>query len=195
MVLDNLFSTANINGTLHVPTSSVSAYENSDWNVIKNIVGGGILVNPISNNIKQGNTTGNGLYEQGINATVTATSRTGYKFVNWTKNGVEISTESTYSFTVTEDVELVANFAKNDVQSISGNEIANLKIYPNPSNGQLLIEQEQFTTTNYEIYNLNGQKQKQGKLQGETTTINIESLANGMYYLKVAGHVTKFVKE
>ena len=59
----------------------------------------------------------------------------------------------------------------------------------------MLIEQEQFTTTNYEIYNLTGQMQKQGKLQGETTTINIESLPNGMYYLKVAGHVTKFVKE
>ena len=46
----------------------------------------------------------------GTEVTLTATPNTGYEFVNWTKAGVEVSTEATYSFTVTENVDLVANF-------------------------------------------------------------------------------------
>ena len=41
---------------------------------------------------------------------MTATPNDGYLFKNWTKNGVVVSTENPYSFTVTEDIELVANF-------------------------------------------------------------------------------------
>ena len=78
---------------------------------------------------------------------------------------------------------------------ITDDKIINIKIYPDPTSSQLIIEKVQPVNTNYEIYNLIGQLQKQGKLQGETTTINIESLANGMYYLKVAGQVAKFIKE
>ena len=46
----------------------------------------------------------------GTEVTLTATANDGYKFVNWTKGGEQVSTEATYSLTVTEDVELVANF-------------------------------------------------------------------------------------
>ena len=48
----------------------------------------------------------------GTEVTLTATANPGYKFVNWTKAGVEVSTDATYSFTATENVDLVANFAK-----------------------------------------------------------------------------------
>ena len=46
------------------------------------------------------------------NSTVTlvATPQAGYCFVNWTKDGVEVSTDATYSFTATEITSLVANF-------------------------------------------------------------------------------------
>ena len=49
-------------------------------------------------------------FNHGENCTVTATANEGYAFVNWTENGVEVSTEPTYSFVVTSDRDLVANF-------------------------------------------------------------------------------------
>ena len=64
----------------------------------------------VSATATNGTVTGTGTYQEGATATLTATPNTGYKFVNWTKGGVEVSTEATYSFPVTENVELVANF-------------------------------------------------------------------------------------
>lgn len=55
--------------------------------------------------------TGGGTYQQGQSCTVTATANEGYIFTNWTENGVEVSTEPSYTFTVTGDRTLVANFA------------------------------------------------------------------------------------
>ena len=56
-------------------------------------------------------------YKQGEQATLTATAAEGYEFVNWTK-GEEVVTENPYTFTVTADVALVANFKKS-VQTIT----------------------------------------------------------------------------
>lgn len=64
----------------------------------------------VSATATNGTVSGTGAYQEGASATLTATPNTGYKFVNWTKGGVEVSTEATYSFPVTENVELVANF-------------------------------------------------------------------------------------
>jgi hypothetical protein len=49
-----------------------------------------------------GNVSGDGEYEYGQTATVNANANTGYTFVNWTLNGEQVSTETEYSFTVTE---------------------------------------------------------------------------------------------
>ncbi|MCL2168384.1 MAG: leucine-rich repeat domain-containing protein, partial [Lentimicrobiaceae bacterium] len=96
--------------TLKVPTSAVSAYQKAEvWKEF-NIVGGGFLVNPKVDDPEHGYVTGNALYEANATATVTATAHSGYKFVNWTKDGAEISRDNPYSFVVTEDIELVANF-------------------------------------------------------------------------------------
>ena len=66
----------------------------------------------ITVNAENGTVTGAGTYDYGTSVTITATPDTGYEFVNWTKAGVEVSTDASYTFTVTEDVDLVANFAK-----------------------------------------------------------------------------------
>ena len=42
--------------------------------------------------------------------TATANANSGYHFVNWTSNGSEVSTTDPYTFTVTSDVTLTANF-------------------------------------------------------------------------------------
>ena len=63
-----------------------------------------------------GTVTGEGVYGYGITATLTATANTGFTFLNWTKNGVVVSTNSVYSFTVTEAGNYVANFSRNNYE-------------------------------------------------------------------------------
>ena len=53
-----------------------------------------------------GYVSGEGIYEVGSTVTLTATSNTGYKFKNWTRNGVIVSDEPSFSFKVTEDYEI-----------------------------------------------------------------------------------------
>ena len=49
--------------------------------------------------------------ESGSKVTVTATPATGYEFLNWTVGETVVSTENPYSFTVSKDAALVANFS------------------------------------------------------------------------------------
>ena len=52
-------------------------------------------------------------YEEGAEITINARPYSGYRFVNWTKaNGSVFSTEEEYTFTVTENLELTANFER-----------------------------------------------------------------------------------
>ena len=51
-------------------------------------------------------------YEEGQSCTLIATPNTGYSFVNWTENGTAVSTSANYTFNVTNNRDLVANFSQ-----------------------------------------------------------------------------------
>ena len=73
-----------------------------------------------------------------------------------------------------------------------------LSVYPNPVTEQLRIECKDAVngfSTEYTIYNIMGQIVMQGELQREVSTLNVESLENGMYFLRIAEQTVKFVKE
>ena len=57
-----------------------------------------------------GTVTGGGTYDEGQSCTAKATENTGYNFVNWTENSVQVSTDREYTFDVTANRNLVANF-------------------------------------------------------------------------------------
>ena len=57
-----------------------------------------------------GTIAGGGTYEQGQTCTLTAAANSGYTFANWKENGTIVSTNATYTFTVTGDRTLVASF-------------------------------------------------------------------------------------
>ena len=57
-----------------------------------------------------GTVTGGGSYPAGSTCTLHATPNSGYTFVNWTMNGTQVSTNQTYSFTVTGNATYVAHF-------------------------------------------------------------------------------------
>ena len=74
---------------------------------------------------------------------------------------------------------------------------SSIVVYPNPASTLLHVKFDKQEIMDYSIYNVMGQIILQGKLQ-EDSVINIEFLAKGMYYLKIAGKengIIKFVKQ
>ena len=67
-----------------------------------------------SNPAGAGTTSGEGEYAEGESVTVTATSNAGYIFEKWTENGSQVSSNASYTFTITSDRNLVANFVEDD---------------------------------------------------------------------------------
>ena len=57
-----------------------------------------------------GTVSGSGQYEEGATATVTTVANEGFRFLEWTEAGTQISTEASLTFTVTNDRTLTAIF-------------------------------------------------------------------------------------
>lgn len=55
---------------------------------------------------------------EGASITLTATANEGYVFVNWTLNGEEVSSNSTYTTTATADAEYTANFKESEETAV-----------------------------------------------------------------------------
>jgi hypothetical protein len=58
-----------------------------------------------------GDVSGGGTFDYGDSRTVTASENTGYDFVRWTDGGSEVSTNPSYTFPLTSNRSLVAEFA------------------------------------------------------------------------------------
>ena len=93
------------------PTSVVLSTGDPDWTVRA------VFVQEIYYDVtvtaeppEGGTVSGGGSYLAGSEVTVTATPDPCYEFVNWTEDGVEVSTEPEYVFTIDSDRDLVANF-------------------------------------------------------------------------------------
>ncbi|MBQ6769949.1 MAG: hypothetical protein IJP44_03080 [Bacteroidales bacterium] len=68
------------------------------------------LISTMVNPVGSGTVTGGGGYTQGSVCTLTATPAEGYFFLNWTQNGNVVSSNPTYTFTVTSNATYTANF-------------------------------------------------------------------------------------
>lgn len=62
--------------------------------------------------------TGSGLLDEGSSAALVATPNVGYSFTNWTDGGPVVSTAASYSFNVTGNRALVANFVVTGTQAV-----------------------------------------------------------------------------
>lgn len=102
-----------VNGRVILP-SYVTNSNNIDLNIsievsVNEKIPGKITVS--ANSSTGGSTTGSGIYCVGDIVTVTAVANSGYKFVNWMENGIVVSAEDSYTFTVgLEDRVLMAYF-------------------------------------------------------------------------------------
>ena len=67
-------------------------------------------ITTISNPPEGGSTTGGGTYTEGSEVTITATENQNWLFTNWTEAGNIVSEESSHTFIIEEDRDLVANY-------------------------------------------------------------------------------------
>ncbi|MDR0206488.1 MAG: T9SS type A sorting domain-containing protein [Bacteroidales bacterium] len=149
----------------------------------------------IANPQEGGSVLGGGSFRPGTSATVSANSNNGYTFVGWNKNGIVSSTDPTYTFIVTEDLELVANFEKSPLNVIESTETS-IKIYPNPTGSELKIVSGKLKVDNIEIYDVFGKKVGVSRAIVPETTIDVSHLSAGIYFVKInteAGEVIKKV--
>ena len=71
-----------------------------------------------------------------------------------------------------------------------------LLVYPNPTNGRLFVETQNFASLpdqTYHITNLIGQTVLSGNITAETQQIDVSALPEGMYFITVGDETRKFV--
>lgn len=97
VVVSNAYTTLGLG--MYVSTSTGSTVSNSDapFTLIASPTNGGTV-------------TAAGAFAIGFDQTVTATPNSGYIFTNWTVNGTVVSVSTNYTFEVTSNETLVANF-------------------------------------------------------------------------------------
>ena len=72
-----------------------------------------------SSPVQGGATSGSGTYPCGTTVTVTADSSAGYAFDRWSENGAFVSSSATYSFVLSSDRSLVAEFSPSNQHQLS----------------------------------------------------------------------------
>jgi hypothetical protein len=75
-----------------------------------------------------------------------------------------------------------------------------IKIYPSPAKNQITITRSMVDSKpplieNYQIISVEGRVLQKGTLTGNTTTLNINTLTNGVYIFKTQQKAIKFIKE
>ena len=83
------------------------------------------------------------------------------------------------------------------VQTTTGVEdidnMVSVKVFPNPTTDVLKVTTDK--SSNFKIFNMNGQEVMSDKVQEGTNDINVENLTNGVYFLMIDNKSTKFIKQ
>ena len=115
--VSNGTANVSINGTLTVGsqlTLCVFGYNKVTYLGTINVVGGAqYTIGATASPQEAGTVNGAGQYYESTQCTLTATANNGYTFINWTKDNQEVSTNASFTFTVTENANYVANFRQN----------------------------------------------------------------------------------
>lgn len=114
------------NGTQVSTNANYTFTVSGNRNLVAQFQAGSYTISASASPSNGGTVSGAGSYNYGQSCNLTATAATGYSFVRWTKNGTQVSTNASYTFTVTASASYVAHF---DQQSY------NISLSASPSNG------------------------------------------------------------
>ncbi len=108
------FAVGTFNIDVIIPASNMADNKAQTVSFVVNVVESRneYTVNVTAKPAEGGTVSGGGTYRENESATVTATANNGYKFVQWLKGGVQVSTNASYTIDVTENLALVAEFEK-----------------------------------------------------------------------------------
>ena len=114
------------------------------------------------------------------NAMVMAEPKNGSVFRNWTINGQVVSTANPYTFAVSHDVEIMANFSGTGVEEESERKVT---IAPNPARDRVRIECEGMQQL--ELCTVEGRSvASHGHLE-DVHEVDLSGLAKGIYILRI----------
>ena len=143
-----------------------------------------------------GTVFGAGTYEYGSQATLKVIPNENYTFKNWTENGIIVSEEQEYSFTVTGDRDLVATLLFFD--GMGEQTHINVTLFPNPVSNKLTVEASE-AIDHIEIFNTVGAMVYSQKNCSDKVEIHTADLQAGTYFIRMttqnATEVRKFVKK
>ncbi|HNZ71548.1 MAG TPA: T9SS type A sorting domain-containing protein, partial [Prolixibacteraceae bacterium] len=129
----------------------------------------------------------------GQSVTINANENSNYKFVNWTENGVEVSTNKSYTFMAEANRSLVANFIpQTGVEDI---EELKMSVYPNPTTGIVHVSGIQ-EGMELNITDVSGRLVHSVKADNTTVILDLSSFRHGIYFIRVVDkqfHYTKRV--
>lgn len=128
-----------------------------------------------------GTVSGGGEYNLGASCTVSATANENYEFINWTKDDIEISTETNFTFTVTESATYVAHFRFFDNVD---EDLATCQIYPNPFSSSLNISAVK-TINSIRVYDVYGRLLKEETVSSTKFDLDMSEFDAGVYLLQV----------
>jgi hypothetical protein len=164
------------------------------WAVKQLSVNPACLISTAINDTAMGSVSSSKVYEPGVQVTVTATPKIGYKFLNWNDGSTNVSTSATFSFTSTTDVNLTAYFGNISTVLNPTNNVVKLKYNPINS-GILFLDGEDIKQVI--LYNAMGQQLFNGKYE---KGIDISYYPVGVYVGKVLSgnnqiSIIRFIKK
>lgn len=159
-----------------------------------------------SNPSNGGSTSGCGNFQYGQSITVYANANYNWLFVNWKENGIIVSTNAGYTFTVSSNRNLVANFTPvsglNQVSGIVPEEFDLPQNYPNPfnPNTKIRFDVPERANVDLRIYDVSGKEilrivDKEFS-QGRFEYIwDASGYSNGIYFCRMtANKFSKIIK-
>ncbi len=118
----------------------------------------------------------------GQSVTINANENSNYKFVNWTENGVIVSTNKSFTFTAEANRSLVANFIiETGAEDI--NEITML-VYPNPTTGIVHVSGIS-EGAELKVTDISGRLVHSVKADNSTVILDLSSVRHGVYFIRV----------
>ena len=135
-----------------------------------------------SNNPDWGTVSGGGEYIENSTARITATANSGYHFVEWNDG----NTDNPRTFTVIASVSYIATFAPNTgIDDVNADAMT---IFPNPANTTVTVRLQGFEgDVMVEVVDLNGKRVAEVRTQNSELTIDVSSMAQGAYFVRVTG--------
>ena len=152
----------------------------SDRTLTANFVLQSFQVKVIINPEEAGSVTGEGTYNYGDEVTLTVVRNEDWAFQNWTEDGEVVWEELTYTFIITNDRVLEANFLY--TEGIGENSVS-ANIYPNPTQGEVVVESEGLS--HIRIVNAYGQTVYNAKVEGDQVRIDLSGFAKGIYMMHI----------